>query len=224
MNPTPRRVHLVWTGVVVLALIGITAATRRALILLFGNGSSPVAQLDTGFAQHPILTFVHIIPGALFMVLGPFQFVPGIRARRLWQHRWSGRLFAAAGYIVGVSALVMSWQMSIGGANETAATTVFAVLFLFSLTKALWHIRHRQIRQHREWMLRAFAIGLGVATTRPIVGAFFAVNRLAPQEFFGIAFWLGFTLTAIAGEIWINVTRTDARVRNEPAILGVERR
>ena len=73
-------------------------------------------------------------------------------------------------------------------------------------------------------MLRAFAIGLGVATTRPIVGAFFAVNRLAPQEFFGIAFWLGFTLTAIAGEIWINVTRTDARVRNEPAILGVERR
>ena len=116
MNRTSWPVRLVWTGVMVLALIGIAAATRRALILLFGIGVSPVAQLDTGFAQHPVLTFVHIIPGALFMVLGPFQFMPSIRARRLWQHRWSGRVFVAAGYVVGVSALAMSWQMSIGGA------------------------------------------------------------------------------------------------------------
>jgi hypothetical protein len=56
-------------------------------------------------------------------------------------------------------------------------------------------------------MLRAFGIGLGVATTRPIVGAFFAARTLAPQEFFGIAFWLGFSVTAIAAEAWINVTR-----------------
>jgi hypothetical protein len=111
----------------------------------------------------------------------------------------------------------MSWQMSIGGANETAATTLFGVAFLFSLTKAFWHIRRRQIVQHREWMLRAFGIGLGIATTRPIVGAFFASRSLAPQEFFGIAFWLGFTLTALAAEVWINVTRAGTRVVREPA-------
>lgn len=123
----PWRVRLVWIGVTLLALIGIAAAARRALILAFGIGASPVTQaLDAGFARHPLLTFVHIIPGVLFMVLGPFQFMPAIRTRRLWQHRWSGRAFVAAGYVVGVSALAMSWQMSIGGANETAATTLFA--------------------------------------------------------------------------------------------------
>ena len=219
MNRTPWRVRLVWTGVVVLVLIGLAAAARRALVLLYGATPSPQA-FDAGFAHHPILTFIHIIPGALFMVLGPFQFVPSIRARRLWQHRWSGRVLVAAGYVVGVSALAMSWQMSIGGANETAATTVFAVLFLFSLTKAFWHIRHREIRQHRKWMLRAFAIGLGIATTRPIVGAFFAARKLAPREFFGIAFWLGFTLTALAGEIWISVTRADERGEGSEQILS----
>jgi hypothetical protein len=205
---TPWRIRLVWIGVVVLVLIGMAAATRRALILLFGIAASPVAQLDAGFARHPELTFIHIVPGALFMALAPLQFVPGIRARRLWQHRWSGRLLVAAGLIAGASALVMSWQMSIGGANETAATSVFATLFLFSLVKAFWHVRRREIRQHREWMLRAFAIALGIATTRPIVGAFFAARRLSPHEFFGIAFWLGFSLTALAGEVWINLTRT----------------
>jgi len=224
-GPKSWRVRLVWTGVVVLVLIGLAAATRRALILLFGIGASPVTQaLDAGFARHPVLTFVHIVPGAMLMALGPFQFVPAIRAHRLWRHRWSGRLFVAAGYLVGVSALTMSWRMSIGGANETAATTLFAIAFLFALTKAFWHIRHREIRQHREWMIRAFAIGLGVAAIRPIVGAFFAVGRLAPQEFFGIAFWLGFTLTAIAAEVWIQLTRTQVRVAEERAVLGVERR
>ena len=50
-------------------------------------------------------------------------------------------------------------------------------------------------------------VGLGVATTRPIVGMFFAFRRLTPHEFFGIAFWLGFTTTFLAAEAWIDYTR-----------------
>jgi len=47
-------------------------------------------------------------------------------------------------------------------------------------------------------MIRAFGVALGIATTRPIVGAFFAARRLSPHEFFGTPFWLGFTLTLLA--------------------------
>jgi hypothetical protein len=39
-------------------------------------------------------------------------------------------------------------------------------------------------------MIRAFGVALGIATTRPIVGVFFAAGRLSPHEFFGTAFWL----------------------------------
>ena len=59
-------------------------------------------------------------------------------------------------------------------------------------------------------MIRAFAIGLAVSFVRPIVGVFFATSRithLTPHDFFGIAFWLGFTIQSIAAEIWINYTR-----------------
>src|SRR5260370_1378403 len=80
-----------------------------------------------------------------------------------------------------VSALIMSFQMAIGGANETAATTLFALVFLFALTKAFLHIRRREIAQHREWMIRAFAVGLAVATVRPIMGLFFAFSRITHQ-------------------------------------------
>jgi hypothetical protein len=58
-------------------------------------------------------------------------------------------------------------------------------------------------------MIRAYAIGLGVATVRPIVGVFFATRRLThltPHDFFGIAFWLGFLISIATAEAWIRVT------------------
>jgi hypothetical protein len=105
----------------------------------------------------------------------------------------------------------MSFAMpSIGGVIQAAATTLFALYFLFALGKAYWYVLHRKIAQHREWMIRAFAIGLAVATIRPIVGLFFATSGLSgltPRQFFGIAFWIGFVLHLIAAEAWIHQTR-----------------
>jgi hypothetical protein len=62
-------------------------------------------------------------------------------------------------------------------------------------------------------MIRAFAIALAIATIRPIMGIFFATSRLThltPHEFFGIAFWLGFSIHLVAAEAWINYTRARA--------------
>jgi uncharacterized membrane protein len=176
--------------------------------------SNPVAArfvaLDDLFARYPILTLVHIVPGLLFMVLGPLQFSSTIRARHLGWHRWSGRIFVSCGVVIGISALVMSFGMpAIGGVNQAAATTLFATFFLFALGKAFWHIRRREVALHREWMIRAFAVGLAVATIRPIIGMFFATSRfsgLTPYEFFGTAFWIGFVLHLIAAEAWIHAT------------------
>lgn len=202
----------IWAGVIFLAFIGVAAVTRRTLVLIWprtfaGSASNPAAALDAGFAKHVALTLVHILPGALFLVLAPLQFVRSIREKHLQVHRWMGRILVVSGLIIGVTALVMSYKMNIGGPNETAATTLYAIVFLICLTKAFWHIRRKEVARHREWMIRAYGIGLGVATTRPIVGAFFAFRRMTPHEFFGIAFWLGFTITFLVAEFWIDHTR-----------------
>jgi uncharacterized membrane protein len=207
----PAR-RLLWFAVIFLVLIGVAAATRRSLVLIWpqrfgGSSSNPAAALDAGFARHVALTFIHILPGALFLALAPFQFVPNVRQKHLQFHRWMGRVLVISGLIIGSSALIMSYKMNIGGPNETAATTLFAIVFLICLLKACRHIRHKEVARHREWMIRAYGVGLGVATTRPIVGMFFAFRKLTPHEFFGIAFWLGFTITFLAAEAWIDHTR-----------------
>jgi uncharacterized membrane protein len=225
MEPGARWRRALWTAVVFLAFIGVAVAVRRILYLapILAHGYSPpavapdsraaqFARLDEVFARHPILTMIHAVPGLLFMILGPFQFSQSIRARHLRWHRWNGRILVACGYVIGLSALLMSFTMpSIGGVNQAAATILFAAFFLFALSKALWHIIRREIVLHRQWMIRAYAVGLAVATIRPIIGIFFATSPLTgltPYEFFGTAFWIGFVLQLIAAESWIHVTQS----------------
>jgi len=62
---------------------------------------------------------------------------------------------------------------------------------------------------YREWMIRVLAIGLAVSTTRPVVALFFATSRLTGltvQQYFGVAFWIAFTLHVTVAEIWIRYT------------------
>jgi len=228
MEPGIRMRRVLWSAVVFLAFIGTAVAVRRMTtvvpVVLHGYrppppASNPVAAqfgaLDDLFAHHPKLTLIHIVPGLLFMLLGPLQFSSSIRARHLRWHRWSGRVFVACGFVIGITALIMSLGMpAIGGVNQAAATTLFGSYFLVALSRAFWLIRRREIAMHREWMIRAFSIGLAVATIRPIMGIFFATSRLSgltPREFFGIAFWIGFTLHLMAAEAWIRATQSPRR-------------
>src|SRR5258708_5814812 len=230
MTPRAATVRILWIAPLLLVLIGVAAVIRRTLLLLAPAPATPgisqTAALDAGFARHPVLTMVHIIPGLLFLLLGPLQFVRRLRSRRPGLHRWTGRVVIASGLIIGTSALVMSTQMAIGGVNEAAATTLFAILYLFALTKAFLSIRRGKVAQHREWMIRAFAIGLAVAAVRPIVGVFFATRRithLTPHDFFGAAFWLGFTMNLIAAGIWINYTRPGIGIETEAGASRLDR-
>ena len=212
-----------WPAVIMLACIGIAVATRRITHVLpsalHGYRPSPpptnavaaqFAGLDDTFVRFPYLTLMHIVPGILFMILGPLQFNSTLRANHPQWHRISGRVFLVCAAIIGISALVMSFAMpAIGGVNQAAATTLFGSFFLLALGKAFWHIRRREISLHRQWMIRAFSTGLAVATIRPVVGIFFATSRLShltPGEFFGAAFWIGFTLHLMAAEAWIRTT------------------
>jgi H+/Cl- antiporter ClcA len=124
-----------------------------------------------------------------------------------------------------VTGLTLAFGKTIGGVDEKAAIVLFGSFFLIALGKALWHALRREFAQHREWMIRGYAIGLAVATIRPIMGTFFAAavlrgHRPEPKEFFGTAFWIGFTLQMIAAEIWINYTRP--RATSQMALVSAE--
>ncbi len=229
MNPSRTLVRFLWAAVIFLAFIGLAVAVRRSVVLLkpgtLSARNNPAAELDSAFANRRTLTLTHILPAMLFMVLGPLQFVRSLRSKYPGFHRWSGRIFLTASAVVGVTGLTLAFGKTIGGVDEKAAIALFGTFFLIALAKALWHALRREFAQHREWMIRGYAIGLAVATIRPIMGTFFAAallrgHRPDPHEFFGTAFWIGFTLQMIAAEIWINYTRPTSAA--QMAMVSIE--
>ena len=215
LRPKPALKRLMWITMLVLCVIAAAVVVRRIAALASPPQNVPaqLAGLDEVFANKEGLTLAHIIPGLVFVILVPFQLSRSWRNRHLRAHRWMGRVVMILGVIIGVSALAMS-SHPIGGVIEASATIFFDLFFLFALTKAYLHVRRRQIALHREWVIRAMGIALGIATVRPIMGFFFATSRvtgLTPHQFFGIAFWLGFALTYFVAELWIRYTRVPAR-------------
>jgi hypothetical protein len=201
--------------IIVLCAIAVAVSIRR-LIALAGaptSRASELASLDAFFAAKPELTRAHVLAGLVCVLAIPVQLSTRIRARYPHVHRRLGRFLMLVGMLVGISAYAMV-QVPVGGWVEMSAIIVYATAFLAALLTAWWHIRHHDIARHREWMLRALAILLGIATTRPVMGFFFAtrtLTHLALEQFFGLAFWIGFTSTVIAAEWYIRGTRPTPR-------------
>jgi hypothetical protein len=189
-----------WFSVV----IALAAVIRRLAELISPAEGRPqqMASIDATFSSHAVLTAIHIIPAATFVLLAAAVLL------RRGSSEWPERLFFLFGAITGVTAYAMS-RYAIGGWVERSAVLVFNTWFLFSLSRAFWlRLRGDGARQ-REWMTRAVGVLLGIATARPVMGVFFATSartHLSPNQFFGFAFWIGFSINALAIELWLHST------------------
>jgi hypothetical protein len=180
-----------------------------ALAIPVQAGPPDLVSLDAYFASHSGLTLAHVIPAFAFVVLTPLIFL-----RRFASVTWPEKVLFPLGGIVGLTAYAMSAH-AVGGWLERAAVLFFNTLFLYALGRAFWYRRLGQSFLQLQWLTRAIGILLGIATTRPIMGIFFATSRLThlrPSEFFGIAFWIGFSINTIIVEWWVRSTSGESQL------------
>ena len=143
---------------------------------------------------------MHILSALAFVLLLSLTYF-----RRFASSVWIAQLLFPLGAIVGITAYAMS-AYAIGGWVERSAVFFFNSLFLYSLFRGWQYHRNNEVQHKQQWLTRAVAILLGIATTRPVMGIFFATStltRLKPQQFFGIAFWIGFSINTLAIELWL---------------------
>ena len=203
-----KKAKLPWATLIVLCVIATAAVLRRTLVLLSPPAeprTPDLAAMDAVFTAHRTMTLLHILPALCLVLLLPFWFSPRIRQNHTTAHHRITQILFALGAFTAITAMVMNTH-PIGGTIEVTAILFFDTLFAISLVRSYIFWLRGHIPQHRAWMTRAFAILLGIATTRPVMGIFFATSRLThlqPHQFFGIAFWIGFSLTWVAGEIYI---------------------
>ena len=185
------------------------------LLALVGIGASATFYLrepaNLGFLDFPTIVALHVVLGAFYLMFAPFQFVKRIRSRHLGYHRRMGRVLVAVGLVVGVTALFIGLVIPFSGWAESVVIGLFGSVFLVAIVKGFVHIRAGRVALHREWMIRAFAIALAIATQRvifipslfviadPTVGQIVALSVVA---------WVAALVvhTSVA-EAWIRLTR-----------------
>lgn len=201
-----RSRRVVWSTAAFLILVVLVFAVMR-ITEDAGNLAAGVVPPPDDFASRyarvPWLAYLHIVPGLVYLVLAPLQFSARRRERSIETHRKRGRVLLGLGLVSGVFGIAFGIPFSFGGAVQAAATVVFGAWFVYCLVRAYRAIRGLRVTEHRRWMIRAFAIGLGVGTIRIWVGLFQGFGLLSFRDSFGIAFWLAFSMHLVAAEVWL---------------------
>jgi uncharacterized membrane protein len=232
---------VVWAATIALVALGVFASGGRALHLddwmariqavgdpirnrmLAATGqvdpfaasrTEVVREVDASFSARPVTTLWHVVGGALFLALAPFQFVRRIRKRWPALHRWSGRVLLILGAIAAVSGLYFGIAAPYGGPNERVIVTVAGALFLAFATLAFVAARRREIDRHRVWIIRAFAVGIAISSIRVLALPFDLVltpRGFTQKEIFVVVMGSGWIMTLGAAEWWIRATQRSPR-------------
>ncbi len=163
MTSTRRPGWLLPTGLVLLSLVPSVAGASRLSQL----GSGVVTEDNARFFAMPLPVILHIIGATTFCILGAFQFAPRFRARNRRWHRVAGRIVLPCGIVAALSGMWMTLFSELPASDGTLLG-VFRIFLgtamATSLVLAFLAVKKRDFAQHRAWVIRGYAIGMGAGT------------------------------------------------------------
>jgi uncharacterized membrane protein len=200
---------LVIVGLLVLSFIPLAGGARRLTQL---SGGAQITSENARFFASPLPVTVHIVSVSLFAILGAFQFATSLRRRWPVWHRWAGRLLVVSGLLVGLSGLWMTlfyYPRAVGDGDLLAALRLlFGFGMIVSIVLAYVAIRRGNVKLHRAWMMRGYAIGMG-AGTQALVLMFGEIIAGKPDEL---------SRALLMGVAWvINLAVAEWVIRRRPA-------
>lgn len=187
-------------GLLLLSLVPVLAGTVRLLQIVSGDLTAENAR----FLDAPLPGVLHITAVTLFSLLGAFQFAPSLRRRLPRWHRRSGRLVVPAGLVAALSGLWMSQFYALpptDGLWLYAIRWVVGVWMIFALIRGYLAIRARKIAQHRAWMIRGYAIGMGAGTQVLTSVPYFVLVGQPDTGMRALLLGLGWAINAVVAEL-----------------------
>lgn len=199
-------------GLFILCVVPIIAGMHR----LGQLSSGVITDENRRFFTAPLPAILHIISMSIFGPIGALQFAPSLRGKKKW-HRYSGQVIFVCGIISALSGLYMAHFYILPKTDGTILyieRLIVGVAMLVSLILGYKAIKNKNIKSHSEWMLRAYAIGMG-AGTQVITHLPWFILIGQPNTFErSILMGLGWLINIIVAEIIINK-------RNSPKKLAL---
>ena len=172
-------------------------------------GAVQVVQIPIGalpensqrLAAAPLWHFSHVLGGSAFGLLGPIQFSRALKNRYGLVHRFMGRIFVAAGAMLSLSSLGLLWHFPHAYSPAVSiGRLLFGIALGIALAVAIYAIFKRENIRHRNWMIRAYAIGIGATVVSMVFFPIYLLTGEPPKGFAAdilfLGSWLGCVLFA----------------------------
>lgn len=172
-----RRIAWGWVVLssIAIAAFAVTPYLTASLSALAADG----AGLAPGYADRPLPVIVafytHVVAGGLALVLAPFQFWAGLRARAPRVHRMIGRISLSAIAVAGIASLVLA-PFNTAGLVGFFGFGTLGVLWLYTGWRGYRAIRRGDVATHQAWMIRNFSLTYAAVTLRLWIGILIAVQ------------------------------------------------
>ncbi|MCD6050770.1 MAG: hypothetical protein K0Q55_2173 [Verrucomicrobia bacterium] len=187
---------------VALLCVGVAGYAVYSYAVL-APGTTVAPAMKATYEAHKIRILVHVFFAAIALLVGPFQFFPAVRKRRVI-HRTLGYIYFGSVLVGGVAGLGMA-VIAYGGLVSKVGFGALAVLWLFTAAKALFAIRSGSYDAHEVWAIRCFALTFAAVTLRIYLGVFFGLG-VPFDAFYPALGWLCWVPNLLFAE-WIILPR-----------------
>lgn len=123
-----------------------------------------IAIFGESFFNNQVWVVMHLVGGTFALLLGPMQFWKGFRNKFLTFHRTSGKLYMLGVLLAGVSALRLSLISYCAPCR--ISLFILTLLALLSTGFAWKTIRDKNIKAHRQFMIRSYVCVLAFVLVR----------------------------------------------------------
>lgn len=148
---------------------------------------------------------LHIAGGITALTVGLVQLWLGLTHRTARFHRTLGKLYVAVITVSSIAGFYLALTIP-GNAPYASGLFFLCVAWVITTAMAVFAIRRRNVPQHRQWMMRSYAVTFAFVTFRFGVDALTA-QGLSPGESQAIMAWACWALPLLLLEPLLQLRR-----------------
>lgn len=203
------------------------------------DGTQVPPETVTKYAGHSLIQFTHILPGAVWAGVIPFQLHPTMRRKYREAHRITGYAFLSASILMAIGIVVIlardltfhnDYPSHIPPADdaELLQTKVSMILltgwFVYTAMVAVVKARLKEFKPHQIFIIRHIGSGLWIALQRIVIVGLQVLGLvsgpLQMRNLFGCAATGCTFVTILASEYAIHLLKSSDRTAALPVAKG----